>query len=210
MKLDKTPPTISGTPDRAANAAGWYRGDVTVTFACDDALSGIVGCSDPATLGEGADQSATGTAHDAAGNAATTTVGPINVDKTAPTISGAPTTPPNGNGWYAGDVTIHWTCTDELSGVAGTCPADSVITGEGGALSTSASVLDVAGNSASATRRRHQDRPHRAGHDGRCAVGMAEGGRDRPLRAPPTTCRECRRLVTRSRAARHATARRSR
>ena len=34
-------PTITGAPDRAANSNDWYAGDVTVTYTCDDALSGI-------------------------------------------------------------------------------------------------------------------------------------------------------------------------
>ena len=42
-----------------------------------------------------------------------------------------PTTPPNADGWYHTPVTIHWTCADLLSGIAGTCPPDSVIGSEG-------------------------------------------------------------------------------
>jgi large repetitive protein len=151
LNIDKTPPTITGAPDRAPNAAGWYRDDVTVTFTCGDALAGIDSCTSPVTRGQGAAQSVAGNAVDAAGNSAHATVDHLNVDKTPPTITGAPTTAPNANGWYQGDVTIHWTCGDALSGIDGTCPPDSVITGEGGALSASASVSDVAGNVASAT-----------------------------------------------------------
>jgi hypothetical protein len=103
------------------------------------------------TLHQGANQSANGTAIDAAGNSASTTVAHVNVDKTAPTITGAPTTAPNGAGWYKGDVTIHWTCADALSGLDGPCPADTVLTGEGASLSASASISDLAGNVASAT-----------------------------------------------------------
>jgi hypothetical protein len=151
LAIDTTPPSISGAADRAPNGAGWYRDDVTVTYTCGDSLSGVVSCTDPVTLGQGANQSVTGSAVDAADNSAGTTVGPINIDKTDPTITGAPTTAPNGNGWYAGDVTIHWTCSDALSGIDGVCPVDSVITSEGDNLSASASVFDVAGNSSTAT-----------------------------------------------------------
>ena len=103
------------------------------------------------TLGEGAAQSVTGHAVDAADNSDTATVDGINVDETAPTITGAPTTAPNANGWYQGDVTVHWTCSDALSGLDGPCPADSVITGEGDSLSATASIDDQAGNHSSAT-----------------------------------------------------------
>jgi len=151
VNLDQTPPTITGAPDRTPNGAGWYRGNVTVTFACGDALSGVDSCTGNATLAQGANQSVSGTAIDAAGNSAHATVDHISIDKTPPTITGAPTTLPNANGWYSGDVTIHWTCSDALSGIDGACPANTVLNGEGGSLSASASIADVAGNEASAT-----------------------------------------------------------
>src|SRR6185437_8428302 len=81
-----------------------------------------------------------------------TTVSGINIDKTPPTLSAAPTTSPNGAKWYNGDVTIHWTCDDVISGIpTGACPADSTITGEGANLSTTATVSDNADNSTTAT-----------------------------------------------------------
>src|SRR5207248_724273 len=136
-----------------ANANGWNNTDVTVSFTCADTLSGITVCPTSQTLGEGANESASGTAIDAAGNSASATVGGINVDKTRPTLTGAATTNPNANGWYSGNVTVHWTCSDALSGIAGNggCPADSTITGEGSSLSASASVGDKAGNQTTTT-----------------------------------------------------------
>jgi hypothetical protein len=153
VSIDKTNPTISGAPDRAPNGNGWYNADVTVTFDCDDqaGLSGVSSCSAPVTRGEGSNQSASGTATDAAGNSASTTVGGINVDGTLPSLSGAATTDPNAAGWYKGDVTLHWTCSDPLSGIDGTCPADSIVTGEGDALVGTAQVADRAGNTAGAS-----------------------------------------------------------
>src|SRR5207245_720250 len=52
-------------------------------------------------------------------------------------------------GWYSHDVTVHWTCGDDRSGVAA-CPADDTIGGEGVGLSAAASVSDRAGNVTSA------------------------------------------------------------
>lgn len=159
VSLDKSNPTISAAVDRdpnanlAANGIGWYDGDVTVTFTCSDSLSGIDGpngCPDAKVLGEGYDQSADGTATDAAGNTAGAGVTEINVDKTPPSLSGSPTTSPNGNGWYNGSVAIDWTCSDALSGLNGSCPANSTITGEGSDLVASESISDKAGNSKSA------------------------------------------------------------
>ena len=148
VNIDKTAPSISGATDRAANAAGWYNADVTVSFSCNDALSGIASCSSPQTLGEGANQSASGTTTDQAGNSANTTVSGINIDKTKPTISAAAMTSPNGNGWYNGDVTVKFTCDDTLSGIpGGTCPGDQLLNSEGAAVaSTAQTVIDTAGN----------------------------------------------------------------
>src|SRR6185437_11263139 len=92
-----------------------------------------------------------GTAVDNAGN---TAIDPatVSIDKTPPTISGAPDRAPNGNNWYRADVTVHWTCDDVISGIpTGACPADSTITGEGANLSTTATVSDNADNSTTAT-----------------------------------------------------------
>ena len=148
VNVDKTAPTISGSVDRAANAAGWYKADVTVAFTCGDALSGVQSCPSSVTLGEGADQTTSGTATDIAGNSATATIAGINVDKTPPTITAAATTPPTALGFYTGPVTVHFTCSDALSGIA-TCPANQTldISGTTGtATSSPDTATDVAGN----------------------------------------------------------------
>ena len=150
VNIDTVKPTISGAPDRSPNAHDWYAGDVTVSYTCSDGLSGIQACTSPIQLGEGQAQKAKGTATDAAGNSADATVKGINVDKTAPTLSGAPTTDPNSAGWYNGDVTIKWTAADDLSGLDGTVPADSTISAEGEGLTAGATVQDLAGNQTSA------------------------------------------------------------
>ena len=151
VSIDSVDPTISGTPDRPANAHGWYDADVTVGFACDDAISGIADCTAPVRLGEGEGQLADGTATDAAGNRQRASVGPIDVDKTAPTLTGDVTSPPNDAGWYDGDVTVHWTAADALSGLDGPAPADSTISSEGRGLTAGATVRDLAGNQTSAS-----------------------------------------------------------
>ncbi|HEY7625891.1 MAG TPA: PxKF domain-containing protein, partial [Ilumatobacteraceae bacterium] len=100
----------------------------------------------------GANQTVSGTAVDIAGNTATATRGPVNVDLAPPTISGSIVGGTSVNGWYHADVVVHWTCADSLSGLAaGACPSNTVVTGEGSALSATASVRDRAGNVASAS-----------------------------------------------------------
>ncbi len=171
VSIDKTKPTIEASKSGVQGSNGWYTDDVTVNFACADpkAANGTDGsgiaknadgtstCPVDQKLGEGKNQSASGTVKDVAGNSASASVSGIDVDKTAPTLTGAPTTDPNGAGWYKGDVTIGWTCSDTLSGIAttatgvSTCPANSTITGEGIGLKAGESVSDKAGNSANAT-----------------------------------------------------------
>jgi hypothetical protein len=151
VNLDKTKPTITGSTDREPNGNGWYNAPVAVAFDCADSLSGVVSCQGPSTLTEGAGQSVTGSATDQAGNTASTTVKGVDVDTTKPVLTGAATTAPNAGGWYRGDVVVHWTCSDALSGVAGSCPADSTVEGEGDTLSASTSVSDKAGNSTTTT-----------------------------------------------------------
>lgn len=87
LKIDKTPPTITGTGLPAANAAVWNNTDVTVTFVCTDLLSGIAECPGPFLLTlEGANQIVAATSRDQADNEASGSIS-INIDKTQPVIS---------------------------------------------------------------------------------------------------------------------------
>src|SRR5204863_454948 len=152
-KIDRTKPTISAAATTSPNLSGWYTSDVIVHFTCSDPLSGIPAGTCPAdqTLSaEGpAVSSVAATVTDAAGNVSIlSNVVTVKIDKTAPAISAAATTSPNGAGWYSGNVTVHFTCADAGSGIpAGTCPADQVLSTEGvGVASVAVTVTDAAGN----------------------------------------------------------------
>jgi len=85
--IDKTPPTITASPSPPPNAAGWNNGDVTVTFSCADALSGVAACSAPVIVSqEGGGQAVTGRATDRAGNPAVA-FAIVSLDKTPPAVS---------------------------------------------------------------------------------------------------------------------------
>src|SRR5579859_3241044 len=89
IKLDKTPPSITGARTPLANANGWSNMDVTVSFACSDVLSGLAPGSPPGTAlvsSEGVNQQVPGVCLDLAGNTASAIVSRINIDKTPPTI----------------------------------------------------------------------------------------------------------------------------
>ncbi len=121
VRIDRTPPTITGSRSPAPNANGWNNTDVTVSFSCSDALSGIASCPGPTTLSaEGANQSVTGTALDLADNPGSATVSAINIDKTTPVTTATQMPPPNANGWNRTPVSVTLTASDNLSGVART------------------------------------------------------------------------------------------
>lgn len=156
IKRDTTPPIISHvvTPP-VDGTGGWYVSAPTVTFSCSDAASSVASCTADGqagpsiTLGESAaPQSVAGTVTDNAGNVSHDSASGLLVDLSLPTISAAATTPVNLAGWNNSDVTVHFTCTDNVSGIpALTCPADQLLTTEGSAVSSAArTVADAAGN----------------------------------------------------------------
>lgn len=152
---DTTPPNVSGTPTTAANANGWYSGNVTVQWTATDPQPSA---GQPAALAptivttEGKDQTITSpVAYDGNGNPATGTV-KLSIDKTAP---GVAVTVNNAkpSGWYNSDVVVGFTCSDALSGIA-TCPAAIHLTTEGAGQSVPAAqrtATDRAGNSTTAS-----------------------------------------------------------
>jgi hypothetical protein len=147
FQIDQTLPTASASGSPAANGNGWNNTDVTVTFSGSDGLSGIDFC-DPAVVlaSEGAGQSASGACTDKAGNvSASATTSGINIDKTAPSVSAGASPAPNANGWNKADVTVHFSGTDELSGID-SCHADTVLSSEGANQSASGTCTDRAGN----------------------------------------------------------------
>ena len=149
LKIDKTPPTISGSRTPVANAFGWNNTNVTASFACSDSLSGLAAGSPPADVvisTEGANQSANGTCQDVAGNSASATVNGIKIDKTAPTTTANALPAANANGWNNSDVTVSFSGQDPLSGID-TCSAATVVATEGqNQTSSSGTCTDKAGN----------------------------------------------------------------
>ncbi len=121
--LDNTPPALTfGIPVPAANANGWNNSNVTIPFQASDTGAGVASTSPAGPLvlsTEGSAVSSVVTATDRAGNSAHFTSQAIQIDKTAPTISGMPAAgcslwPPNGKMVQVATVTAA----DALSGVA--------------------------------------------------------------------------------------------
>jgi hypothetical protein len=155
VNIDKTAPIITPHRTPAANSNGWNNTDVTVSFECTDATSGLAAGSPPAPTtitAEVTGHSVSGTCIDVADNSASATVTGINIDKTNPLIVGSRLPLANANGWNNTDVTVHFVCSDARSGLAaGSPPADTPVSSEGANQSVIGTCTDLAGNSASFT-----------------------------------------------------------
>jgi hypothetical protein len=118
VRIDRAPPTLSGAPTTAPNAAGWYRGDVIVRWTCGDVGSGLVGglCPADSTIaGEGIDLDAGTDVTDVAGNnTAAKSTPAVKIDRMAP-VSTASVQPAT-----TSQVTVRIDADDALSGVAST------------------------------------------------------------------------------------------
>jgi sugar lactone lactonase YvrE len=112
VKRDATAPSlIFSTPTPAPNAFGWYNYDTSIPFSVNDATSGIASTSEtsPLTLtNEGVGLSRSVSVTDAAGNSASFTSPPINIDKTGPVVAPVVTGTLGNNDWYVSDVTVSW------------------------------------------------------------------------------------------------------
>ncbi len=167
---DTTPPTtaITLSPATPSGSNGWYTTPVGVTVSATDAGSGVFetrcvvdpsavpagfadlpagGCS-PMNVAADGTHTVYAASEDRDNNVGSLVSSTFKIDQTAPKISAAATTAPNANGWYSGNVVVHFTCTDLGSGIpAAACPPDQVLSGIGTAISSTAeTVTDAAGN----------------------------------------------------------------
>lgn len=150
VSIDKTAPTIASSVAPPPTADGWNNTDVTVSYACSDALSGVPSCPGPQIVTtDGPQQQISGTVSDRAGNTATA-VQSVSIDKGIPGIVAELMPPPNSAGWNSSDVTVSFLCTSSLSGIA-SCSSPVVLSTEGAGQSVSGTVITRSGQSASAS-----------------------------------------------------------
>jgi len=110
------PPKITAAASPAPNSNGWNNSSVTVTFTCTAGSATITNCPAPQTISsQGPNQIVTGTATDANGLSATTSI-TLNIDKTQPVL--AVSSPADGTGFSTAAVTVSGTASDALSGVS--------------------------------------------------------------------------------------------
>lgn len=143
--VDTTPPSITVDVSGPLGDNGWYVGDVDVTWTVTDAqsiISSTSGCDATTVSTDTAALTLTCTATSAGGTASESIT--IKRDATAPDATATRTPAANANGWNNTDVTVAFSGTDALSGIA-SCDAD-VVLGEGAGQSASGTCTDNAGN----------------------------------------------------------------
>jgi hypothetical protein len=153
VKVDKTKPTI--TANAGSYDGNWTNQNVTVSFECGDALSGIADNACPANVTVNSDTNASGRAisgsvSDRAGNSETSNTVTVKVDKSAPTVS--VTGVSNGATYTLGSVpTAGCSTTDGLSGVATDATPSTIGGPVGSVTATCSGAKDNAGNTNSAS-----------------------------------------------------------
>jgi hypothetical protein len=152
FKYDATAPAVTATPERVADANGWYNHALSVSFAGADATSDIRNC-DAAKTYSGPDAASTsvpGSCRDNAGNVGTGSAA-VKYDATNPTASATPSRAANANGWYGAPLTVSFTGADALSGLD-FCDAAKSYSGPDRATATvGGACKDKAGNTQTAS-----------------------------------------------------------
>jgi hypothetical protein len=163
---DTTAPTTTiilsaATPD---GSNGWYKTPVTATVSSTDTDVAETRCVlDPASVPVSFDDLPASCAYaagssvgdgqhtlyaasiDNAGNKETLKSATFKVDTAAPTATATASPAANGNGWNNTNVTVSFSGTDALSGVAG-CLGSVTLSGEGATQNASGTCTDNAGN----------------------------------------------------------------
>ncbi|HEY2938287.1 MAG TPA: hypothetical protein VGJ27_00595 [Gaiellaceae bacterium] len=147
FKFDDTAPSAAAAAGRAPDANGWYNHALTITWSGSDGTAGIASCTAPAGY-SGPDSSGTtvsGSCSDKAGNSTAASLA-FKYDATAPGVSGAsPSRSPDHDGWYNHPLTIAWSGSDGMSGIA-SCTLLDYGGPDSGSAAASGTCTDRAGN----------------------------------------------------------------
>lgn len=159
------PPVTTAVATPGPNAYGWNNTNVTVTLAAIDTggpgVKAINFSLSGAQTGIGSIAGASGTipittegvttltyfAQDTAGNKEKPKTLSVQIDKTPPTLTAALSPLPNVNSWNNTNVTVQFTATDALSGVA-SVSSPVTMTTEGSGQAVTGNAADHAGNTA--------------------------------------------------------------
>jgi hypothetical protein len=146
FEYDATPPSVSPSPARAADANDWYNHAVAVSFSGSDSVSGLAGCTSATYSGpDSGSASVSGSCTDKAGNTGSAPFG-LKYDATPPAVTGeTPDRQPDANGFYNHKLTITFAGSDATSGIA-SCDTPSYDKPNDSTAAVSGRCTDNAGN----------------------------------------------------------------
>lgn len=154
VNIDRTPPGVQPVVTGTLGQNGWYTSDVQVAWAIDEAPGSIIattGCESSVVSEDTAGVTFSCSVTSAGGSASSSVT--IKRDATPPVLTfGTPSPAPNANGWNKTNVSIPFTRSDAMSGLASTSTASPlVLRTEGANVTGQVVVTDNAGNSATFT-----------------------------------------------------------
>jgi hypothetical protein len=150
VRRDASPPSVTASPARGPDSNGWYNHPVGVGFSGSDGTSGIASCSSASYGGpDTSDTNVQGSCTDNAGNTGGASYS-LKYDATAPSVSASPERQPDANGWYNKALSVRFSGSDALSGVA-SCSTAAYNGPDTPEASVSGSCVDSAGNTGTAT-----------------------------------------------------------
>ncbi len=154
FNIDRTPPVVEPVINGVLGNNGWYRSDVAVSWSIGElpgSIQASSGCESSSVTSDS--QGVTFTCGITSTGGTTSRSVTVKRDATAPVLTfGTPSPAPNTNGWNKPDVSIPFTTSDALSGVASTSVASPlVLSAEGANVTGQVVVTDDAGNSATFT-----------------------------------------------------------
>lgn len=143
---DTTPPVITPIFDGLWGEYGWFVSNVIVSwYVVDDEspISSSSGCDPTTILADNAGTTVTCSATSEGGTSSESVT--IRIDATPPDIYGSASPAPNSAGWNNTDVTVSFTCHDDMSGV-NYCEGDWIFREEGAGQGVYGRAVDWAWN----------------------------------------------------------------
>jgi hypothetical protein len=147
FKYDDTAPSVTAAAARGPDNNGWYNAPVGISWSGTDATSGIDACTAPLTYSgpDTKNASSAGSCTDKAGNTGTPAQFSIKYDATPPVATAAPDRGTDANGWYNHGLTISWSSSDPVSGIA-SCSSTTYSGPDNAGVGRSGTCTDGAGN----------------------------------------------------------------
>ncbi|HSC51621.1 MAG TPA: hypothetical protein VLD16_15270, partial [Gaiellaceae bacterium] len=147
FKYDDTPPAVTAAATRGPDNNGWYNAPVGISWSGTDATSKPVSCSAAVTYSgpDTKNASSAGSCTDQAGNVGTAPPFSIKYDATPPVATAVPERGTDANGWYNHSLTIGWSSSDAVSGIA-SCTSTTYAGPDTGSATRTGTCTDGAGN----------------------------------------------------------------